>query len=795
MTDQVPTLFFDDYVLDIAVRELRHGDQTVPLQPRVLDLLYFLVVNRERALDKDAIQEAVWSGRIVSETALTRAIMKARRAIGDSAESQHLIRTVHGHGYQFVGQVSDADPGVSDAPVADDTPPESEAAVQSRPASSNVRLRGLGWLVATLSLAAIGIYLLKPAAPPVDGVRIAVLPINDTTQSEDFAWASLGLMGYANDLLGATTALDTVRPADVVRYTDTSQWTATPAGPDLAEHVSQLRRRYGATHILLSELARNAGGLRLRYALLDNTGVVSDGSMVSSQSTELIKGMVRGVTVALTEKRHVRDPEISIADDPFIDEAYARARSLSIEGRCGEALPLFDVVIDGAGDTPAVTMQRATCSRILGKWQEAESSFTSLLDSLGEDADPAFRAEVLAGLGIVLHRTGRHDAAAARYDTGLSFAQASGNRVTEGRLLINRAILAKDQGRFDDARSDLARASVAYRDAGYDVPPGHIATTQANIAMNDGKLDQAERYIRQATDSFRQLGDRLNEAKAINNLGYLRRKQGRFDEALPLHLQALEIRREIGDRVGQGRILGMLSNLYARQRKFNESLEAATEALSIAREARDALYIATGLAQRGSALRNLKRYDEARVAFSESVSQFETINDASRAAQVRLLLAAVDLDLQNFDKAETAIAAIQEQTADRQLHEPHVEALHLRAQLAAARGQQARAQSFYTAALEHIDKTGFAPGLVREIHVALGNLHLDAGDIEAAEPHLGTVLDGPSDLQVARLQARYAFETGDRGRATSLLEAAKASSGSAWQEDDEITLATYRDGN
>jgi hypothetical protein len=57
------------------------------------------------------------------------------------------------------------------------------------------------------------------------------------------------------------------------------------------------------------------------------------------------------------------------------------------------------------------------------------------------------------------------------------------------------------------------------------------------------------------------------------------------------------------------------------------------------------------------------------------------------------------------------------------------------------------------------------------------------------------VLDGPSDLQVARLQARYAFETGDRGRATSLLEAAKASSGSAWQEDDEITLATYRDGN
>lgn len=792
MTDQATTFFFADYVLDMAVRELRHGNQTVPLQPRVLDLLYFLVSNRERALDKDAIQEAVWSGRIVSETALTRAIMKARRAIGDSAESQHLIRTVHGHGYQFVGEVFDTDPAL---PPSVDQVPAADSQAPARSTQSNVRLGGLGIVVAVLALLAIGIFVFKPASPPTDGIRIAVLPISDTTQSEKFAWASLGLMGYANDLLGAATTLDTVRPADVVRYTDTAQWTATPAQSDVDEHVVQLRRRYGATHVLLSELARNAGGLRLRFTLLDSQGVVTDGSMVNAQSTELIKGMVRGVTVALTKKRHVRDPEISIADDPFVDEAYARARSLSIEGRCSEALPLYDVVIDSAGDTPGVTLQRATCSRILGHWQDAESSFASLLDTMGAAADPSLKANALSGLGIVLHRTGRHDEAAARYDAGLSFAQASGDRVAEGRVLINRAILAKDQGRFDDARNDLARASVAYRDAGYDVLPGHIATTQANIAMNDGKLDQAERYIRQATESFRQLGDRLNEAKTINNLGYLRRQQGRYDEALPLHQQSLAIRREIGDRVGQGRILGMLSTLYARQRRFDESLEAATEALAIAREARDALFIATGLAHRGSALRSLSRYDEARAAFVESAAQFESINDASRAAQARLLLAAVDLDAERFAQAEEAFIAIQKDTADRQLHEPHIEALKLRGELAAARGESERAVEFYTAALKHIDETGFAPGLARQINVALANLHLDAGDISAAEPHLGTVLDGPSDLLVARLQARYAFETGDKRRATTLLEAAKASAGSAWQSQDEVTLVSYRQSN
>jgi len=49
--------------------------------------------------------DAVWKGRIVSESTLSSRINAARNAIGDSGEEQRLIRTAYGRGFRFVGAV------------------------------------------------------------------------------------------------------------------------------------------------------------------------------------------------------------------------------------------------------------------------------------------------------------------------------------------------------------------------------------------------------------------------------------------------------------------------------------------------------------------------------------------------------------------------------------------------------------------------------------------------------------------------------------------------------------------
>jgi len=77
----------------------------VSVQPQVFDLLEYLIRNRGHVISRDDMLEAVWGGRIVSESTLATRINAARSAIGDDGESQRLIRTLPRKGIRFVGEV------------------------------------------------------------------------------------------------------------------------------------------------------------------------------------------------------------------------------------------------------------------------------------------------------------------------------------------------------------------------------------------------------------------------------------------------------------------------------------------------------------------------------------------------------------------------------------------------------------------------------------------------------------------------------------------------------------------
>jgi DNA-binding winged helix-turn-helix (wHTH) protein len=96
---------FEDYALDADRRELLKADRPIAVQPQVFDVLAFLIANRGRVVTKDELIEAVWDGRVVSESTLTSRINAARSAVGDSGEAQRLIRTASPKGFRFIGAV------------------------------------------------------------------------------------------------------------------------------------------------------------------------------------------------------------------------------------------------------------------------------------------------------------------------------------------------------------------------------------------------------------------------------------------------------------------------------------------------------------------------------------------------------------------------------------------------------------------------------------------------------------------------------------------------------------------
>lgn len=98
---------FRAFELDAGRRELLCDGQPVEIQPLVLELLLYLVCNRDRVVSKDELLTKLWADSHVTEASLSRAVSLARRAIDDSDKSDPLIRTHLRIGFRFCGEVQD----------------------------------------------------------------------------------------------------------------------------------------------------------------------------------------------------------------------------------------------------------------------------------------------------------------------------------------------------------------------------------------------------------------------------------------------------------------------------------------------------------------------------------------------------------------------------------------------------------------------------------------------------------------------------------------------------------------
>ena len=104
---------FDDFTLDTNVFELRRAGAVRPMQPKPLDLLRYLIENRDRVVLKRELLSHLWSDVRVTENALAQAVACVREALADAKSPP--ILGVRGRGYRFVLPVSErADDPVSE---------------------------------------------------------------------------------------------------------------------------------------------------------------------------------------------------------------------------------------------------------------------------------------------------------------------------------------------------------------------------------------------------------------------------------------------------------------------------------------------------------------------------------------------------------------------------------------------------------------------------------------------------------------------------------------------------------
>src|SRR5215831_377769 len=110
-------LRFDAFELNEADARLKRDGVPVSLAPKAFAVLCTLARQPGTLVTKDALLDAVWGHRHVSESVLKTTISEVRAALADDAKQPRYIETASRRGYRFVGVVASSH-SASHTPVA-----------------------------------------------------------------------------------------------------------------------------------------------------------------------------------------------------------------------------------------------------------------------------------------------------------------------------------------------------------------------------------------------------------------------------------------------------------------------------------------------------------------------------------------------------------------------------------------------------------------------------------------------------------------------------------------------------
>jgi transcriptional activator of cad operon len=94
-----------DWLVRPAANEIARDDEIVRLEPKAMEVLLFLAGQAGEVVSRDALLSAVWPGTTVGDDALTQAVIKLRKALGDTSRGPQYIETISKRGYRLIAAV------------------------------------------------------------------------------------------------------------------------------------------------------------------------------------------------------------------------------------------------------------------------------------------------------------------------------------------------------------------------------------------------------------------------------------------------------------------------------------------------------------------------------------------------------------------------------------------------------------------------------------------------------------------------------------------------------------------
>ena len=195
------TFLVGDWQVRLDGLTIQNKHQHKDLDSKVMELLAYLVNNRDRVVSRDELLDQLWKNKVVADDVLNVAISSLRKALGDDFKTPTYIKTLPRKGYQLIAPVKEV--------------------------SSNSRSNKLNWLVVALLLviATTLWFVFNPKFDSSDTnpdlkqpVRLAVLPFDYYSSVKSSEYIADGLTEAIINRLVQDSDLQVISRSSVMQY-------------------------------------------------------------------------------------------------------------------------------------------------------------------------------------------------------------------------------------------------------------------------------------------------------------------------------------------------------------------------------------------------------------------------------------------------------------------------------------------------------------------------------------------------------------------------------------------------
>ncbi|TYT26550.1 tetratricopeptide repeat protein [Luteimonas viscosa] len=325
------------------------------------------------------------------------------------------------------------------------------------------------------------------ASTPVDGAVMLVLPlvVEDT---EDIAWARLGLMDYVADRM--RTAGLPVPPSEST-LSLLGHGEAAPGRRALRHHIP-------AATVVTGRVARAGDGWRLELEAEGADGVELE---AAAEADDLLSAAALASDRLLAALGHAA-PAGGDGVELALEERLQRVRAAFLANELDTARRILEDAPPSQLSQPQLRFRLAQVDYRAGKLDAAERAVDALLRDPEAARDPLFRARLLSYRGGArIRRNALHEAERDFDLAAAALADREGD-LEHGGVLMGRAVARAALGREDEAIADFGAARTRLQRAGDRLAVARVDANLGALELGRGRPAQALEYLGSALAVF-----------------------------------------------------------------------------------------------------------------------------------------------------------------------------------------------------------------------------------------------------------------------------------------------------